>query len=41
VTLLALLVSMVNPGDSERIEVFKTVLGANAAQVSRIKQLLK
>lgn len=41
VTLLALLVSMVDPGDSERMEVFKSVLSADAAQVLRIKQLLK
>lgn len=41
VTLLALLVSMVDPGDLERMEVFRSVLNANAAQLSKIKQLLK
>jgi DNA-binding PadR family transcriptional regulator len=41
VTLLALLVSMVDPVDSERMEVFKSVLKASSAEVSSIKQLLK
>jgi DNA-binding PadR family transcriptional regulator len=41
VTLLALLVSMVDPAGSERMEVLNSVLGASPAQVSKIKQLMK